>query len=373
MNARHPSPIPAVIVGVAGYTGQELVRLIAGHPSLALAGAFGTERTAGGTVGDLCPSLRGLCDLPVRSASPEAMMELLGSAGSRVAFLATPHEASAVLAPALAQAGVLVADLSAAFRFPDAATYPAFYGFEHPSPGWLDRAVYGLPELTRARLRGLRGQGIIACAGCYVTSSLVPLRPLVAAGALRAGTRPIIDATSGVSGAGRKAQAHTSFSEVSQSPYGVLRHRHRPEIETHAGLPIGGAVFQPHLGPYSRGILATLHVELAPGWTEPRLRALFDAAYSDEPFVRLLPSGTWPSVGAVERTNFVDLALAAEEHAGGVHAVIFSALDNLMKGASSQAVQCVNAALSHLPGWSETLGLGHPRAHEPAADKEQIR
>jgi N-acetyl-gamma-glutamyl-phosphate reductase len=176
----------------------------------------------------------------------------------------------------------------------------------------------------------------------------VPLHPLVEAGAIASDWRPIIDSTSGVSGAGRAAVLKSHFCEVSLQPYNVFAHRHTPEIAEHSGTPV---VFTPHLGAFERGILSTIHVKLADGWNASRLSKVFESSYGDEPFVRLLPSGQWPSVAAVRGTNFCDIGWAVDE--ANHHLIIVSAIDNLLKGAAGQAVQCMNARL----GLPETAGL----------------
>jgi N-acetyl-gamma-glutamyl-phosphate reductase len=228
----------------------------------------------------------------------------------------------------------------------DPAVYPKHYAFEHREPKLLERAVYGLPELNRARLAAA---DLIAVPGCYPTSIILPLRPLVKAGAVRAGTRPIIDATSGVSGAGRGLSLRSLFCEVSQSPYGVLKHRHNPEIDEHAGLK---TLFTPHLGPFDRGILSTIHVDLADGFASAaKIRELIENAYGDEPFVRVLPEGAFPAVNDVAGTNFCDIGIAVDQ--ANAHAILFGAIDNLVKGAAGQAVQCLNVRF----GLPETTGL----------------
>lgn len=345
--------IPAVVVGAAGYTGQELVKLIAQHPVLELAGVFGSaSRDGQELLSANAPALRGIGDLPVHATDVDTIASMVNGGG--VVFLATPHEASVELAPKILGAApdALVSDLSAGFRLKNASKYPAFYGFEHGAPALLQDAVYGLPEVTRHGLSSVGDASrLISCAGCYVTAASIPLAALVSAGAILPGARPIIDAVSGVSGAGRGAATKTSFCEVSASPYGVRTHRHRPEIEQAIGA---GVVFQPQLGPYDRGILATIHAELAPGFDGAAVASVFEAALGDEPFVELLgEGGPLPSVAAVRGTNRCDIAWSAEAHEGGTHLIVFSALDNLLKGASGQAVQCVNAAL----GLDETLGL----------------
>jgi N-acetyl-gamma-glutamyl-phosphate reductase len=331
--------MPAAIVGVGGYTGQELVRLVASHPHLSMSGAFGSAATAGRPIAEVAPSLRAVSDALVEEGTPGAVC----ASGAEVAFLATPHEASVRLAADLLDRGLAVVDLSAAFRLSDPAQYPVHYGFEHARPDLLAAAVYGLPELFRAELRETR---LIASPGCYPTSAIVPISALVADGLIDVSRDIIIDSTSGVSGAGRKASERTSFCEVSQSPYGVFGHRHQPEIDQYCRA---ATVFTPHLGPYARGICSTMHLSLREGVDEAAVRASLHGRYGGEPFVRLLPEGEWPSVGGVSHTNFIDIACVVRDR----HLILVSCIDNLLKGASGQAVQAFNASM----GWDERLGL----------------
>lgn len=345
--------VRAVVVGASGYAGAELIEILLGHGGVELVGLFGS----GGKSADdrplagLWPRFRGRCGLAVR-----ALGAVGGEAGSDglsaiielrpdAVFLATPHEASVDLVAGLVDRVGVVVDLSAAYRLSKESAYPKHYGFTHHHAGLLGRSVYGLPELGRERLKGAR---LIAAPGCYPTSAIIPLWPLVRGGAIKAGCVPVVDSTSGVSGAGRTPSVRGMFCEVSQSPYGVLRHRHGPEIEEHAGTAVH---FVPHLGPYDRGILTTIHVELAAGWSEGRVRELLQGRYGGERFVRVLPTGEWPSVGAVRGTNYCDVGLVGSEDGG--HLVLCSAIDNLVKGASGQAVQGMNVAL----GLEESAGL----------------
>jgi N-acetyl-gamma-glutamyl-phosphate reductase len=320
------------IVGAAGYTGVELVDILTLHAGVEVVGLFGSGRAEGTTtIGDVSPRLRSRIDLPIRPFDHDALMAL----GPDVVFLATPHEVSHAVAPALVEAGVIVLDISGAYRLTDEATHKATYGFSRGDGA--AGAVYALPEFNRG---AIADANLLACPGCYPTASILALRPLVDAGFVRAGTRPTIDAVSGVSGAGRTPSARTHFCEVSLQPYNVLAHRHQPEIGEHAGIPVH---FVPHLGPYDRGIVATVHVELAPDATAGDVRDAIERTYADAPFVRPLTGGQWPSVGAVERTNFCDIAWVVDEAAH--HAVVCSAIDNLVKGASGQAVQAMNIRL----------------------------
>jgi N-acetyl-gamma-glutamyl-phosphate reductase len=350
------SSIRVAIVGAAGYSGAELATLLAGHPGVQVVGLFGSERRASSTtdgepatLGSVFARLRGVVDLPVQVATAEAIAALSPDA----VFLATPHEVSETLAAALLATAhpPVILDLSAAFRLRDAALYPAHYGYAHSHPSLLASAVYGLPELNAAAIR--RAQ-LVACPGCYPTSVILPVRPLVQAGLLCA-TRPIIvDSASGVSGAGRSAALKSLFCEVSLQPYGVLAHRHQPEMAQETGARV---LFTPHLVALDRGILSTMHADLAPGRTLADARAALERAYAACPFVRLLPAGQWPSVAAVERTNFCDIALGTDDT--GTHLVICSAIDNLVKGAAGQAVQCLNVRF----GLPEATGLGLARTN----------
>ena len=347
-----------VIVGAPGYTGAELAAALAAHPGAELVGLFGSERrsSAGAApelLSDLFPRLTGVVDLPVRAADPSSILACEPDA----VFLATPHEASEALAPALLAAGVVVFDLSAAFRLRDAALYPRHYGFEHGHASLLAEAVYGLPEVAGD---ALRTAPLVACPGCYPTSVILPVRPLVAAGIID-GSRPVIvDSASGVSGAGRAAAVKSLFCEVSLQPYGVLSHRHQPEMAQETGARI---LFTPHLVALDRGILSTIHAELAPGSTLADARAALERAYADAPFVRLLPAGRWPSIAAVERTNCCDIALGTDDT--GTHLVIASAIDNLVKGAAGQAVQAFNVRFGFDEGTA--LGLARRVAAEAAS------
>ncbi|TVQ30124.1 MAG: N-acetyl-gamma-glutamyl-phosphate reductase [Phycisphaeraceae bacterium] len=339
--------IHTVVIGAAGYSGAELVSILRGHPGARLAGLFGSPRRAGDdaaeapSIADLHPHLRGLVDMPVAPLDLSAIAALKPD----VIFLATPHEASLDLAPRCRELGAVTIDLSGAYRLKDASLYPIHYGFEHTHENHLETAVYGMPELFR---RQISAAELIAAPGCYPTASIIPLAPLLRAGAVERGRRPIIDATSGVSGAGRTPSRKTHFCEVSLQPYNVMAHRHNPEIDAYAGAPV---LFTPHLGAYDRGILATIHIDLAEGWSAQRISDTLHTAYADDPFVRLLLQGAWPSVAAVRASNWIDIAFKVdEEHR---HAVLFSAIDNLVKGAAGQAVQCMNLRMN-LP---ETTGL----------------
>lgn len=360
--------VRAAVVGASGYAGRELLLMLSRHPGAVVCGAFASEKSAAGgaRVGDVVPSLRGVVDLPLLAAD---VRTILASEPAAV-FLATPHEVSAEMAGPLLEAGVVVLDLSAAFRLP-AGMYPRHYGFVHPRPELCGRAVYGLAERARGRVAGA---DLIAVPGCYPTAAILGLGPLYDAGAVVG--EVIVDAISGVSGAGRKASMRTSFCEVSAQPYGVLAHRHEPEIALHTGAAAlvgggagggatgeaaGGVRFTPHLGPWDRGILATMHATLREGWDAGRVQAELERVYAREAFVRVLAGSAgggaagggeaWPGVGAVAGTNFCDVAAAGRP--GENRVIVFSAIDNLLKGAAGQAVQCFNIRM----GFGEGEGL----------------
>jgi len=335
--------LKVAIIGAGGYTGTELVSIVLRHPHARIVGLFGSAKRADAPqrIDEMFPQFAGRISAEVRPADAPAIVSLEPDA----AFLCTPHEASLALAPDLLARGIRVFDLSAAFRLKDGTLYPKHYGFEHTQPGWLAKAAYGLVELNRDQIAGA---DLVAVPGCSPPSAILPIAPLVRGGAIEPGRRPIIDSVSGVSGAGRAPELKHLFCEVSLHAYSVLGHRHNPEIDAYAGTP---TVFTPHLGPYDRGIVSTVHVDLAPDWNEARVRDALRAAYGNERFIRLLPPGKWPSVNAVKHTNFCDIALAVDEPHR--HLILSSAIDNLVKGAAGQAVQCFNLRF----GLPETTAL----------------
>lgn len=335
-----------VIIGAGGYSGAELAELLVSHPRVEIVGLFGSaKREESGKAlafSDSWPRFRGILDLPIRATEIDAVVAMNPDA----VFLATPHEASIDLAPQLLAAGLRVLDLSAAYRLKDAGLYPTHYGFDHHDRAGLAGAVYGLPEHFRHEIKFA---SLVAVPGCYPTASILALAPLRRAGLVRKGTRPIIDAASGVSGAGRTATLKSLFCEVSLQPYNVLKHRHQPEIDAFVGME---TLFTPHLVAFDRGILATIHADLVPGTTAEAVAGAYSRAYAAEPFVRMCGAGQWPAVAYVRRTNFCDIGFAVD--ARWDHAIVASAIDNLTKGAAGQAVQCLNLML----GFDETTGLG---------------
>jgi len=334
------------IVGASGYTGLELVRILLRHPEFEIAAAT-SEQRAGRPVGEAFPSLRGRLDLDFESADAAALAGRV-----ELAFTALPHAASAPTVDGLRAASVSVLDLSADYRLRNLATYAEWYG-EHAAPGRLGEAVYGLPEFYR---EALRGTSLVATPGCYPTGTLLPLVPLLRAGLVE--TDGIhVDAKSGVSGAGRKLDEAFLFAELDDNcmAYKPGRaHRHVPEIEQEAAVAAGGEVrlsFVPYLLPTVRGIATTIFARPRGGATLSDGRAALERAYADETFVRVLPEGETPSLGAVRGSNFCDVALFADERNGTW--ILLSALDNLVKGASGQAVQCANL----MRGLPEETGL----------------
>jgi N-acetyl-gamma-glutamyl-phosphate reductase len=339
------------IVGASGYTGEELVRVLARHPHVQLA-AVCSRTLAGKAVADEIPRLRGIVDAGLLfSASSPAEC-----AASDVAvwFLALPHGVAAEYAQPLIAAGKRVLDLSADFRLRDLALYKKYYGHDHPEPALAAAARYVVPEL---QLDDTWKQAqLIACPGCYPTSIQVPLVPLLRAGLVKPEPgRLIINSYSGVSGAGKKADVGYLFCERDSSikAYGIPGHRHIAEIEEQFGVAAGQPVvvqFNPHLAPMHRGIATTIVVPAA-GVTAAQVEAVWQQAYAGRPFVSVLKSGDFPDTAHVANTNRVAMSVVADARTGNL--IITSVIDNLLKGAGGQAVQALNL----LMGWSETAGL----------------
>jgi N-acetyl-gamma-glutamyl-phosphate reductase len=345
------------IVGASGYSGEELVRLLLSHPHAELV-AVTSRQYAGQTIAQVFPRF---AHQPrareLRFSEPKAG---LLAKQAQIVFLALPHGVAAEFAAPLLQLGCQVIDLSADFRLRSAAVYKDFYAHDHPAPELLAQAVYGLPEIYRAQIKDA---SLIASPGCYPTSVLLPLIPLLRAGLVRpAGI--IADSLSGVSGAGRKAEPDYLFVECNESvrPYGLPRHRHVSEIEQELSLAAGTPVtvqFTPHLIPVNRGILTTIYLAPTRHFTDAKemselgeeISACYQAAYGHEPFVRLLEGKALPDTKNVVGTNAIDIAWRLDPRTGRL--IIMSAEDNLLKGASGQAVQSLNL----LCGWPETAGL----------------
>ena len=326
------------VVGASGYAGAELLRLCHSHPDLDVAWATG-DTQAGTLVASLYPSLAAAyAGLAFEAFDPAK------AAGVDLVFLALPHGASQRLMPGLLDAGVKVVDLGADFRLRDPAVYERWYGEAHVAPDLIERFAYGLPELNRAHIAKVDA---VASAGCYPTAAALALAPLVSEGAIEtAGV--IVDAASGVSGAGRALKHGTHFGTANEdfTAYGLLDHRHTPEMEQSVGATI---LFTPHLAPMTRGILATCYARPATGAIPEDVLGILSAAYEDEPFVVVSPA--LPSTKATWGSNAVHLTARYDQRTGYV--LVLAALDNLVKGASGQAVQCANILL----GLDETAGL----------------
>lgn len=332
------------ILGASGYTGAELVRLLARHPQIEI-GALTADRQAGKPLAEVFPHLGGL-GLPDLVKIDDA-----GWDGVDAVFCGLPHGTTQDIIAALPRR-LKVVDLSADFRLADVDTYAQWYGHAHRAPELQKEAVYGLTELKRPEIAKAR---LVANPGCYPTSAQLPLVPLVAAGQIETDDI-IIDAKSGVSGAGRDAKQGSLFTEVAEGihAYGVASHRHGPEIEQGLSEAAGRPIvvnFTPHLVPMSRGILSTIYVRLANGASADDLRATLARRYADEPFVRVLGSGQAPQTRHVRGANHCLIAVFADRVKG--RAIVMAVIDNLVKGASGQAIQNMNL----MAGFAETSGL----------------
>jgi len=338
--------IKAAIVGANGYSGEELCAILARHPSVEIV-AVTSRQHAGKPLGSVLPRLSGPGRLSQLVFSEPAVEALLAT-GAGFIFLALPHGLAAEFAGPLSEAGRRIIDLSADFRLRDPAVYREFYGESHGAEHLFSKAVYGLPELHREEIRGAR---IVASAGCYPTSILLPLVPLLRAGLIDPDGIAVSSA-SGVSGAGRKADATLLYGECNESlrAYGVPKHRHLSEIEQELTLAAGQTVaitFVPHLAPMTRGIHTTIFGR--PAGDPAAVLPALEAAYADEPFVRV--SGVLPDTKNVTGTNFCDISVRYDDRAKRL--ILFSAEDNLVKGAAGQAVQNFNL----MAGLDETAGL----------------
>ena len=330
------------IVGGTGYTGVELLRLLVQHPQCELR-AITSRKEAGMGVAELFPNLRGRIGLKF---SDPAKAEL---AACDLVFFATPNGVAMEQARALLNAGVRIIDVAADFRIKDVALWEQWYGVKHACPELVAEAVYGLPEIHRERIREAR---LVANPGCYPTAVQLGFLPLVEAGIVDI-DRLIADAKSGVSGAGRKAEVHTLLAEASDNfkAYGVTGHRHLPEITQGLSAMAGravGLVFVPHLTPMIRGIHATLYARLT---SKTDLQALYESRFAQETFVDVMPAGSHPDTRSVRGAN--SCRIAVHQPRGGDTVVVLSVIDNLVKGASGQAIQNMNIMF----GFHESTGL----------------
>lgn len=338
--------LKVAIVGASGYTGVELVRILNGHPEVAVT-CVTSEQSAGKRLSDVFPTLRGRCDMALENLEPVRIAEK-----ADFIFTALPHKAAMEVVPTFLKLGKRVVDLSADYRLHDAREYAKWYE-PHMSPKLLKTAVYGLPELKRAKIAEAN---LVANPGCYPTSVILALAPLLKKKLIDPSTI-IADSKSGVSGAGRSAKVDNLFCEVNDGfkAYGVGGvHRHIPEIEQELSLLAGKKLtltFTPHLVPMDRGILSTIYVSPLKPVTVTDLLNICSDFYYGEGFVRVLPEGIFPSTSHVRGSNFCDIGLTVDSRTGRV--IVVSAIDNLVKGASGQAVQNMNI----MCGFPENLGL----------------
>lgn len=335
------------IIGASGYGGVQLVRLLHDHPQLELA-YLGGDSSAGKQFSDLYPHLGDRVKQEIEPIDLEAI-----AARCEVVFLSLPNGLACQMAPTLLAKGCKVLDLSADYRFFDLGTYKYWYGSDRNDDEVAETAVYGLPELYRDRIATAQ---LIGCPGCYPTASLLALSPLMKQGLIVPETA-IVDAKSGTSGGGRQAKTNLLLAEADNSlgAYGVANHRHTPEIEQICSDLAGHEVtvqFTPHLIPMVRGILATVYASMRdPGLVREDLLTIYSAFYRSSEWVKILPSGTYPQTKWVLGTNLCSIGIEVDSRTNRV--IVLSAIDNLMKGQASQAIQCLNIMM----GWSESLGL----------------
>lgn len=340
--------VKAAIVGASGYSGEELVALLARHPRVEIV-AVTSRQSAGRTVAEVFPRMAAAAIAGMKFVEPSP--DALKNSGATTVFLALPHGLAAEFAVPLRKAGVQVVDLSADFRLKSAETFAEFYGEKHPAPELLAEAVYALPEICGEA--ALNGAGLLACPGCYPTSILVPLVPLLRRRLIEQDSI-VINSLSGVSGAGRKADVALLFAECNESlrAYGAPKHRHLSEIEQELSAAAGVKVtssFTPHLVPVTRGMISTIVVKPEAVTSANSVEAAWREAYQGRPFVRIVPH--FPDSKHVTHTNFIDIAVREDARTGRL--LLFSAIDNLGKGAAAQAVQAFNIS----QGWDETTGL----------------
>jgi len=335
-----------------GYTAAELLRLIAGHDEMQVVAVTSTENI-GRQVAAIYPHLRPFTDLTCRATDLDMLKQQCDAV-----FLALPHGLSVPMVKDLSAEGIKCVDLGADFRLKDVSVYERYYETVHAAPEMLSDAVYGIPELYREQIKKAQ---VIANPGCFPTSAILPLAPLLQAGVIES-QGIIVDSKSGVSGAGKGLKAASHFCEVNESfkAYGVGTHRHGPEIAQELSFAAGQAVqmvFTPHLVPMNRGILSTCYAQLKPGVAAFQIREVLEHKYQDEYFVDVLPSGVFPSTKWVYGSNRVQIGMYADQSSGQV--IVVSVLDNLCKGASGQAIQNLNLML----GLDETQGLRFAGVH----------
>lgn len=343
--------IKVAVVGASGYTGQELLRILLNHKGVELVCAT-SRQYAGQELSDVFPRLKKVPGSDFQFTDSD--VEAIATTGAKAAFLALPHGVAAAYAGGLVEKGLRVIDLSADFRLNDPEVYKEFYGQDHPDVELMKEATFGLPEWHAEEIRNAR---IVGSAGCYPTSIMLPLIPLFKAGLIST-EGVVVCSSSGVSGAGRKADISLLFCECNESvrAYSVPRHRHLSEIEQELSLAAEEKVvisFTPHLVPVNAGICTTTSVPLAPGKSPEEIGQTLEAAYAKAPFVRLLGQNQCADTKNVTRTNFVDVGWAYDPRTNRV--ILLSAEDNVVKGAGGQAVQSFNLMF----GFDETEGLYH--------------
>lgn len=338
--------VRVAVVGVTGYSGLELMKLLLRHPAATCVAVMASEATGEKRLSDIHSELRQRTELVCSPQDPAKLAHL----GVDTVFLCTPNEVSYELAPQLLALGMRVIDLSGSFRLRDSASYSSWYGFTHDAPQVLREAVYGLTEWNAKSIAGAK---LVANPGCYPTSVLLPLLPLVRAGLLEPESAIFCDSKSGVTGAGRSAKLDLLFGEVAQNfrPYSPIAHRHAPEICQELGWDLDSFTFVPHLLPVTRGILSTLYLTFHKPVSSEEIEVEYQRRYASHPFVRLLGPTRLPELKSVNHTNFCDVSWRLTF--GGRRGVFFSAIDNLIKGAAGQAMQNFN--LMH--GLEEALGL----------------
>jgi N-acetyl-gamma-glutamyl-phosphate reductase len=340
------NPRHVAVVGVTGYTGLELAHLLLRHPAVQAPVFYVREPNGVKCLGELFPQFRGSGEAPLRPLSVEA----IASSSASTAFLATPHEVSAELAPALLEAGLRVVDLSGAFRFRDAETFTTWYKLPAPHADWLGEAAYGIPEIYSKEIAKAR---LVANPGCYATSVILALRPIAEVGWIAKDSSVVCDCKSGASGAGKDPRRDLHFVEVDENfkAYNLFTHRHTPEILEHTGLSESQVVFSTHLLPLARGILSTIYVTLSAPKTGEEVEALYRRFFAGRAMVRIWSAGSLPELQHVAHTNFCDIGFVLDP--SGRRLIVVSCLDNLGKGAAGQAVQNFN----HILGIEERTAL----------------
>jgi N-acetyl-gamma-glutamyl-phosphate reductase len=339
-------PQRVAVVGATGYAGFELARLLLRHPKISKPTFYLREGRKVNCLTEIFPQLRGWGEAPCRPYSAET----IAASGASIVFLATPHEASLEFVPELLKQGLRVVDLSGAFRFRDPQTFAKWYKLPPPEAALLADAVYGLPELYSDSIPRAK---LVANPGCYPTSVILGLRPLLDAHWIDLGRGIVCDCKSGATGAGKEPKREMQFVEVDENfrAYGLFTHRHTPEVTEHLGLQMEDVTFTTHLLPLARGILSTLYVRLNSSREAAEVEELYRKSYASRPMVRLWPAGKLPELQHVANTQFCDIGFALDKDSRRM--VIVSCLDNLGKGAAGQAVQNMNWMF----GFAEETGL----------------